>query len=1533
MTSSRKILGLDLGTNSIGWAIVDEGKEEILGMGSRIFPEGVKAETIGQGDREVSKNAARRESRQMRRQFYRKRLRKIKLLRTLIDFDMCPLSHEELNDWAKWEKSKGKAGRKAPSSSDYMIWQQQNPYELREKALHADLTLYELGRVLYHLIQRRGFLSSRKGNDDGAIYKGKPGMVGIDDTEKQIKEGTLGSFLMSIYPKQGEPFKKLIDEQGNELRVRARYTLRDMYVEEFHQIWERQESVHKLDSKQAIKSKKRFVKGSLESKRNINKIEKINSKYGSDNFETIELKDSDGNINGYKIITKSSVSLKEFLGGKIENDKEGNIKHQSKESVLFWQRELRSQKGLLDQCRFEATIKDKNGKVLINGKNPSQLSHPLFEEFRAWQFINNIEFGKNEKLDDNQRIQILELINSKDANFNFSEIPKKLKLEFVKWNFLEDAKVPGNPTIKNLQTLFKPDVLEKHRNEIWHCFHFYDDNDLLIAKLKKDFGLLEKDEEKAKKIKLKEGYSNVSLKAISRITPYLERGFQMSEATLLGGVRNSFCDRWDYFKTSHQTIEKDILAINRKQGNKEGQAIAEIKEYLVKNDFGFKENDLNFLRLYHHSQEIVVKELKEKLDSIENLRNPIVQHTINETRRLVNQLIKEYGKFDSIHVEMGRNVKNSKKGRQEQSNRINENTNKNDVARKLLTEYGLKHDRNNIQKVLLYKEMQERGVVTICPYTNKAVNISDVLGSQNKFQIEHIIPKSVSLDDSFGNKTICETSFNGLKGNLTPYQFYLKNPDTKLWSATSWEEIEQRVFRVLPYKKAKKFTAKLKENDEVVKNGFIERQLNDTRYIGRKTKEIMSQICNDVKVFPGGLTSELRHLWGLNNILQPTMLVDIPNYKIEDGKSIPHYVVLDEKGIAVESSPIYNDKPKLGANQTAISGKIEKAVFTSNEKFVNLTIRQEGLSNGDYWLNVNLSEPKNLVRIFRERPDSDENQIVLRGRIEKEKFKNDGIGAVSAMGNDNGSYWAQFTVTSKIFEKPEKDKTPKKTTKQLLLYGEVKNGLFNSYIYSCETDELDGRYWLLLDVDFESAYFEKAINERPVEKEKQIIIEGSINDNGVFVSEMDMNHTFLSNEKQGKYWVVFDLLGDLTNFTPQEVPKPILESKQKLVEGSIWIDKHTGEIRFDPKKNREDHRHHAIDALVIALSKQSYFQQLSIYNANRVLKRKVLTHEKEQLNFPEPWDSFHKEATQLAQGILISHKQNNQVLTQVRKKIVKDGQVFKSVGDSVRGQLHKENVYGRKQAPSETTKGYHRRKYVADLKDNQVDKIVDLEIRKIIQNAREEEKGIKKQIDSLLKEKKKSRTEEEDNLFDVQIEAKRSEIVQLYTLKNTKGGERVPIKKVRIREEMSNAQPLKEDLHFVNPRNNHHVVILESEDEELSQGIISFWEVVHRKKHGELLYQSTGEKLSLKETLEANDMFLLGLNDEEIFDNKFDSKYLSKHLFRVQKISNGDYSFRHHLASTLTDSNQEIRISSMKKWKEMNPVKVSVYETGKIEVK
>ena len=227
-----KILGLDLGTNSIGWALIDDVQNKIEGIGTRIFPMGV--ENLGEGEgREMSKNAGRTGARGVRRQFFRRKLRKKILLKALSENKMCPM---EANDFVDWKKTKEFPSDKLAN------WFALNPYELRQRALNEKLTLEEIGRIFYHLIQRRGFLSnSRKGGtDDGTIFKGnlKEGKIGITETQDKIQEKTLGSYLFEIYPKENQPF-----QEGQE-RIRNRYTTRKMYVDEFELIWNKQAQFH-----------------------------------------------------------------------------------------------------------------------------------------------------------------------------------------------------------------------------------------------------------------------------------------------------------------------------------------------------------------------------------------------------------------------------------------------------------------------------------------------------------------------------------------------------------------------------------------------------------------------------------------------------------------------------------------------------------------------------------------------------------------------------------------------------------------------------------------------------------------------------------------------------------------------------------------------------------------------------------------------------------------------------------------------------------------------------------------------------------------------------------------------------------------------------------------------------------------------------------------------------------------------------------------------------------------------------------------
>ena len=1274
-----KTLGLDLGTNSIGWAIIENEKNEILNSGVRIFPEGIEPDTMNKGDKEQSKNATRREARQSRRQYFRVRTRKIKLLDALINLKMCPLSAEELKQWKRYNKSEGKSSRQFPQTPDFINWLKQNPYELRARALKEDITLQELGRIFYHLIQRRGFLSNRKSKNDGKIFKGKKNMVGIDETKDQIQNSTLGNFLYSIYPKENKPYKTIKDKNGKELRVRARYTLRQMYIDEFNKIWEKQAKHLNLNNKKTEIKKVRFYTGTTNAKRNKDKIEYLQNKFGKEKVSIDKTT--------RKITTSEETPLKEFFGGEIWEE-DGELRYRSQQSLLFYQRPLRSQKGLLSKCSLESRkfYDKKKGTWIVVGPTPCPLSHPDFELFRAYQFINNIEYGTKHKLNDKQRKTVLNLMNKNNSNFDFVNIPKELKLTNEHFNYDNKFKAPCNYTISKLKKLFKPDVWEKSKNDIWHCCYFYNDNDLLIKKLHKDFDLKEKDFTKIEKINLKDGPSNISLKAIRNILPFLVKGYQFSDATILGGVRNAFrktvdkkqIDRWEYFASEHKKIEDAIENIIKEKGNKEGEAIGKIKDYLSnpKNGLGFNKNDKSFKKLYHHSQETEQIELRDKLQKVENLRNPIVQQGINELRRLINSLLEHYRKedpefkFDEIKVELARDLRSGKKARQDMSFRMNENNKKNNEARQKLTEYGLQHSRENIHKFLLFKEIEEKNGTVVCPYTNKTIGINDLLGSENKFQIEHIIPKSISLNDSFSNKTLCDAKFNGLKGNKTPYQFFLNNKDADLWHANSWEEIEQRAFKLLPYYKAKLFTSK---NQELDVNGFIERQLNDTRYISKKAKEILSEICDKVRVMPGNLTSELRHLWGLNNALQPVKNINLENAQFDENKLKEHYLIVDPDDNAIDILPIYNKKPELKNNETTIIGKIKNNEFSStllNEKFETFD-----LADGNYWTKIKLSDsPVKTIKKFTNKPSITENEIILRGKIEKNKFSHDTFASKISVTEDDGYYWAKFDVTNIKFEEPKKKDRPQKTGKQILLFGEVKNGVFKSYIYEQNTELDDGKYWAIIDVDLNSISCLNVKNKIPTLDQNEILISGSVNNEGIFSSDIDAEHTFKTNLLRGKYYAIFKIIENPKNFALIKNKKPKLENGQKLVEGNVWVDGNTGEIKFDPKKNRDDHRHHAIDAITIALTKQSYLQKLSTYNANKEEKKRGNKYKKP--TFEKPWENFFNDVKNATAEIIISHKQNNPVLTKINKTIFKNGKKYKSNGFAARGQLHKKKYSG-----------------------------------------------------------------------------------------------------------------------------------------------------------------------------------------------------------------------------------------------------------------
>jgi CRISPR-associated endonuclease Csn1 len=770
-----KILGLDLGTNSIGWALIDDKLNKILGIGSRIFPMGV--ENLGDGDNEMSKNASRTGARGVRRQFFRRRLRKKILLQKLSENKMCPMEAKDFEDWKK---------TKLFPTNKLAIWFALNPYELRQKAINEKLSLEEIGRIFYHLIQRRGFLSnSRKGgSDDGAIFKGnaKEGKIGIDDTLESIEGKTLGSYLYEIYPKENQPFQDGLE------RIRNRYTTRKMYVDEFELIWNKQAQFHP----------------------NLNE------------------------------------ELKTLFGGrKLDGYKE--------DGILFHQRPLRSQKHLVGNCSFEPT------------KTKCPISAVPVEMFRIWQWVNTVEYN-GKKISQEEKDKLIEqlLLSDKIEFKKLRKVIGKESAEF-KFNYKDDDKIVGTHTIYNLSNkkFFGKkwfEFTEKEQEDIWHVLYFFDSKSNLKEYALKNWNFTEEQAIAISKFNVKDGYASLSRKAIGNILPFMQKGYTYDVAVVMGGIKNTFGDKW----------QNDIVENNQKQldliDNVEGIVrskisggfIDTIKDLLCKE---FQFNDKQLKKLYHHSATIDAATLFEKLPvgkeadkEIQAIRNPIVITALFELRKLVNELIDEHGQLDEIKVEMARDLKISKS----QRNKIRRDQKRLERENDRVKTEVEKYTRVTHDSILLYKLWEE--CKNTCPYSGKPISVTQLFSGE--IQIEHIHPWSRSLNDSFSNKTLCYAKENILKGNRTPFEYY-GNDDA------NWSAIKERALKLFSdtkeypnaYQKFKRFVQQKFDDD------FSSRQLNDTRFISKEAKNYLTQICNKVIVSPGQMTANLRQKWGLNTVL------------------------------------------------------------------------------------------------------------------------------------------------------------------------------------------------------------------------------------------------------------------------------------------------------------------------------------------------------------------------------------------------------------------------------------------------------------------------------------------------------------------------------------------------------------------------------------------------------------------------------------------------------------------------------------------
>ena len=833
-----KILGIDTGTNSLGWAIVEKQVDEyhLLDKGVNIFQEGVKMEK----GIESSKAAERTAHKAARVRNYRSKLRKIRLRRILSDAHLCPpLSKAELSAW--------RLKKEYPKNELFMQWQatdddsEKTPYAYRHKCLHESLDFnsmtdrYILGRSFYHMIQRRGFLSNRKDQSGDDTGKVKESISNLTQEMHGAGYEYLGDYFYSLYNK-GE-------------KIRNHYTARnEHYLAEFKAICEKQD---------------------------------LDKNLGSEVVRQIE-------------------------------------------KAIFDQRPLKSQKGQVGKCVFE---KNKT-------KCPS--SHPMYEEFRMLSFINNIKIqtpndAALRPLSTEERELIMPLFFRKSKKqFDFEDIAKKLAPKkhygFYKkssdaempylFNYPMDTSVSGCPVTAALKDIFGENWIdalcetytlaeEKSRldivNDIWHALFFYTDDAKLVEFGKNRLQLTDEEAKKFCEISLPSDYASLSLKAISKILPYLRRGLIYSHAVFLGNLCEVMPQyEWEIEEMRNAAIDNIIHEMNQIDSKDARTFEVCIKEYLKEQ---YHVSDEKLKKLYHPSMMETYPRVQRtnnhgvyQLGSprIDSVRNPMAMRSMFRLRKLVNRLLEE-GKIDQdteIHIEFARELNDANK-RNAIALFAKENQNKNDEARKKIinlfkAETGKDIDPTDVD-VLKYVLWEEQG--HICLYTGKQIRISDFVGANPKFDIEHTIPRSVGGDSTKMNLTLCDSRFNrDVKKTKLPTE--LSNHDEIMTRINEWKEkYESLEGQIRKQKKLSKGASSKEQKDSIIRkrhllelqrdywrgkylrftmesvpDGFSRRQGTDISVISKYARLYLKSLFKHVYTVKGIATSDFRKIWGIQKV-------------------------------------------------------------------------------------------------------------------------------------------------------------------------------------------------------------------------------------------------------------------------------------------------------------------------------------------------------------------------------------------------------------------------------------------------------------------------------------------------------------------------------------------------------------------------------------------------------------------------------------------------------------------------------------------
>ena len=1010
---TKHILGLDLGTNSIGWAVVnreekDEAVPELSGIadaGSRIIPMDAAMQSDFAKGNSVSQTKNRTQYRGARRVRERHLLRRERLHRVLSLMGFLPQHYAEaLTRHGKFKRgvecrlpwSKDNEGNPVFLFADsynemlQIFWREHHemmkaglkiPYDwtiyyLRQKALHEAISGQELAWILLNFNQKRGYYQTR--GEEAEADKAKEEKYYalkvvdvVDSGGKKGKETWYNVILENgmVYPRKAKEKPDLvgkvkefivttrlnedgtpeIDKEGN---VKRRFRMPEdkdwglLKIKTEDDIRSSGLTVGEYIFGALLRAPKQKIKGRL--------VRTVEREFYKDELRLIlkRQKEFIPELSNRELYSECISELYPQNEAYRQSIAAKDVTYLFLDNIIFYQRPLKSKKSTIGECPYEYhEYVNAEGKKTKRYVKCISKSHPLFQEFRLWQFVGNLRIYETDSIgrsgddidvtakflpDEESRACLFDWLNNleniKEADlfkkyFNVKK-PKGKDAELpYRWNYVRDKAYPCNETRGKIlahlgkagvdQTTFLDD--KESEEHLWHILYSVSDRTELRTALTHYAQNHNLDEAfinaMAKFPPFDTDYGAYSAKAIRKLLPLMRMGHHWKEE--------------DIDATARERIQKII------DGEVDESIRTRVREKTMHLDSieQFRAMPL-WMACYvvydRHSEasDVAKWNSPEDIDRYLNdfkqhsLRNPVVEQVVMETLRTVRDIWKKHGHIDEIHVEMGREMKNPADKRKQMTERIMQNENANLRIKALLTEFlnpdlGIENVRpyspsqqellriyedtalNSVDEpddyiadilkkftdaktkptlsdIKRYKLWLEQHYVS--PYTGQTIPLARLFTTD--YEIEHIIPQSRYFDDSMSNKVICEAEVNKLKDNTLGYEFIKQHHGEKvtlnggrtvtILETDNYYDLVQKTYG----KRNKSKMRKLLLEDLPVE--FIERQMNDSRYISRVIKGLLSNIVREdgeqeatsknVIVCTGSVTDRLKRDWGVNDV-------------------------------------------------------------------------------------------------------------------------------------------------------------------------------------------------------------------------------------------------------------------------------------------------------------------------------------------------------------------------------------------------------------------------------------------------------------------------------------------------------------------------------------------------------------------------------------------------------------------------------------------------------------------------------------------